>query len=138
VSDPFAPELAAQRREARERAIELVYEAEMKQVEVGAIISEATLAPEPLAVELALGISEQGEQLDAELAGLLHEGWSLGRLGTLDRLVLRLGLYELRHRPQVPRAVVIDEAVELAKKYGATDESGGFVNGVLGTAARGG
>ena len=59
---------------------------------------------------------------------------SLDRLGMLDLWILRLGIYELQSR-QLPVAVVINEAVELANRFGATDESGAFINGVLGTAA---
>ena len=130
---PFAPDIASARREARERAIELLYEAGVKSIPVDAVIADATLAPDPMATGLALGVHQHIEEIDAEITGLLHAGWSIGRLGTLDRWILRLGLFELRHR-DVPNAVVIDEAVELAKKYGATDESGKFVNGVLAAA----
>jgi N utilization substance protein B len=63
------------------------------------------------------------------------EGWTLERLPTVDRLVLRMGVYEMRHRPETPRAVVINEAVELAKKF-STEESGRFVNGVLASASQ--
>ncbi|MGH7706748.1 MAG: transcription antitermination factor NusB [Vulcanimicrobiaceae bacterium] len=83
--------------------------------------------------ELVLGTLERSNELDAVIAPLL-QGWTLERLPTVDRLVLRMGIFELRHLPQTPRAVVINEAVELAKKF-STDDSGRFVNGVLSSAS---
>ena len=62
-------------------------------------------------------------------------GWSLERMPTLDLLILRLAAFELRRRPDVPTAVAIDEAVELAKRF-STDDSGRFINGVLASIAR--
>ncbi len=62
-------------------------------------------------------------------------GWSLDRMANVDRNILRLALYELLYRPDVPPSVVVDEAVELAKKY-STAESGRFVNGVLGNVVK--
>ena len=63
------------------------------------------------------------------------KGWPLDRMPALDRAILRLAIWELTDRPDVPTAVVIDEAVELAKRF-STDDSGRFVNGVLATIAR--
>jgi N utilization substance protein B len=67
--------------------------------------------------------------VDAELVKA-SANWRLERMTRVDRNILRLGAWELLHRPDVPRAVVLDEAVELAKSYG-TDDSSAFVNGVL-------
>jgi N utilization substance protein B len=75
------------------------------------------------------GVAEAGASLDAQIAAA-SQHWRLERMARVDRNVLRLGTWELAHRPDVPCAVVLDEAVELAKAYG-TDESGAFVNGVL-------
>jgi transcription antitermination protein NusB len=133
--DPFAPDAAGRRREARERAIELLYEAQLKHVEVGAVIEAEMIRPDPFAIALAEGVSAEVTRLDDELAELLHEGWSISRLAILDLWILRLGLHEL-DRGDAPVAVVINEAVELATAYGATDESGRFVNGVLAAAAK--
>jgi N utilization substance protein B len=63
------------------------------------------------------------------------KGWAIDRMPALDRAILRLGIYELLSRPDVPVAVVIDEAVELAKRF-STDDSGRFVNGVLAAVAK--
>lgn len=83
--------------------------------------------------DLVFGTLEHADASDALIAPLL-QGWTLERLPTLDRLVLRMSVYELQHRPQTPRAVVINEAVELAKKF-STEDSGRFVNGVLANAS---
>lgn len=79
--------------------------------------------------ELVLGTLEHAPALDATLGPLL-QGWTLERLPTIDRLLLRMGTFELQYQPQTPRPVVINEAVELAKKF-STEDSGRFVNGVL-------
>jgi len=79
-------------------------------------------------------VEEHGERLDAAIAARA-KGWTLGRMPVLDLSVLRLAAYELAERPDVPVAVVIDEAVELAKRF-STDDSGKFVNGVLSALAK--
>ncbi len=75
------------------------------------------------------GVAETREELDAHIAKA-STNWRLERMTRVDRNVLRLGTWELAHRPDVPRAVVLDESVELAKAFG-NDDSGAFVNGVL-------
>jgi N utilization substance protein B len=75
------------------------------------------------------GLSESLDKVDAEITKASTH-WRLERMARVDRNVLRLGAWELSNRPDVPRAVILDEAVELAKAYG-TEESGAFVNGVL-------
>jgi len=78
-------------------------------------------------------VAEHAEEIDRVIAGHLS-GWALTRLPVVDRQLLRLATYELLACPEVPVAVVIDEAVELAKGY-STEESGSFVNGVLSAVA---
>jgi N utilization substance protein B len=78
---------------------------------------------------LVEGVQANRERLDAAIAAR-SRGWSLGRMPVIDLNVLRLASFELAERPEVPVAVVIDEAVELAKRF-STDDSGRFVNGVL-------
>jgi N utilization substance protein B len=82
-----------------------------------------------LAEELFHGCAEHREEIDASL-GASAEHYDLGRMAAVDRAILRLGAYELLHRPDVPPKVAIDEAIRIAKKF-STAESGGFVNGIL-------
>ena len=79
--------------------------------------------------ELVRGIAQDLEATDA-LIRSASKNWRLERMTRVDRNVLRLGAYELAHRRDVPRAVILDEAVEIAKRFG-NEESGAFVNGVL-------
>jgi N utilization substance protein B len=79
--------------------------------------------------EAARGVETARDELDKYI-GEASTHWRVERMARVDRNVLRLGAWELSHRPDVPRAVVLDEAVELAKQYG-TDDSSAFVNGVL-------
>lgn len=81
--------------------------------------------------ELVLGVAEEHCAIDTVLQPHVA-GWSLERLGTLERAILRLAAYELLWEPEVPRAVAIDEAVELAKRF-CSDEAAALVNGVLGS-----
>lgn len=84
--------------------------------------------------DLVLGTLDYTAQADATIEPLL-QGWTLERLPTIDRLLLEMGTFELRCRPETPPAVVINEAVELAKKF-STDDSNRFVNGVLSAVAK--
>jgi N utilization substance protein B len=79
--------------------------------------------------ELVRGVAADLAAVDARITAA-SENWRIERMARVDRNVLRLGTWELLHRPDVPRAVILDEAVELAKAFG-TDESSAFVNGVL-------
>ena len=79
--------------------------------------------------DLADGVAANAEELDARITGAAV-GWPAGRLGTLERNILRIGLYELE-RGDVPPAVAIDEAVRLAKRY-ASEDAARLVNGILG------
>ena len=81
------------------------------------------------AEEAVRGVGGEIERLDEQIAAASAH-WRVERMARVDRNVLRLGAWELAHRPDVPCAVVLDEAVELAKAFG-TDDSGAFVNGVL-------
>ncbi|MEZ5141874.1 MAG: transcription antitermination factor NusB [Acidimicrobiales bacterium] len=121
------------RREARRRALELLYEAEAKGCGVAEVLAGLPLAPEPFAAELATGVDAHRAELD-ELLGRFSRDWPVPRMPAVDRAVLRMGAFELAHRPDVPTAAAISEAVELAKTY-STEESGRFVNGVLSAVA---
>ena len=88
----------------------------------------------PFTRELAEGVEEHREELDDAIARHAT-GWSLERIAPLDRNVMRIALYEIAYRDDVPTEVAIDEAIELAKEYCGADAPG-FVNGVLGAAVR--
>jgi N utilization substance protein B len=93
-------------------------------------VAEAqVLVPDELTRLLVTGVEQQGREID-DLIAAHAKGWTLQRMPTIDRNVLRIGVFELMSRPEVPVAVIIDEAVELAKRF-STDDSGKFVNGVL-------
>jgi len=81
------------------------------------------------AEQLLAGCTERQDELDARIAEAA-EHWDVGRMASVDRAILRLGVYELVHRADVPPKVALDEAIRLAKKYGSA-ESGAFVNGIL-------
>jgi len=121
------------RHEAREHAIALLYEAEMKQSSLPEVLAGLSVAPDPFTVALLEGVDADSARID-ELLASAAVGWEVSRMPVLDRTILRLATWELMDRPDVPVAVVIDEAVELAKQY-STEQSGGFVNGVLSTIA---
>jgi transcription antitermination protein NusB len=84
--------------------------------------------------QLVLGVSKQVAELDAQLQPVAPE-WPIDQIARMDRIVLRIGLYELQNDSGVPPKVVINEAVELAKAFGG-DNSSKFINGVLGTLLR--
>lgn len=121
------------RHEAREHAVALLYEAEMKQATLPEVLAGLSVSPDPFTVAALEGVDADSAGIDDLLASAAV-GWEVSRMPVLDRTILRLATWELMDRPDVPVAVVIDEAVELAKQY-STDQSGGFVNGVLSTIA---
>lgn len=118
-----------ERSDARERALILLYEAESKSMAPTDIVDAQVLVPDELTRLLITGVESNGRDID-DLISAHSKGWTLQRMPTIDRNVLRIGVFELMARPDVPVAVVIDEAVELAKRF-STDDSGRFVNGVL-------
>jgi len=121
--------LAATRREARERALSLLYEAEAKGVRPAEVVASLPVEPAPFASELVLGVGEHQAEVDGWIVRFARD-WALDRMPAVDRALLRIGVYELAHRPDVPTGAVISEAVELAQRY-STDDSSRFVNGVL-------
>ena len=122
------------RHEARERAVQLVYEAEQRQFDAQMILAEQVIEPEKYTTVLVEGVDRHQDAVDGLLAKYA-KGWTIERMPALDRSILRVGMYELGHEPEVPTAVILNEAVELANTY-STDDSGRFVNGVLAAAAR--
>jgi N utilization substance protein B len=117
------------RREARERALGLCYELDIRSVSVDELLDELPAPPDEYAVQLTRGVEEHHSDVDG-LLRKFSEHWALERMPAVDRAVLRIGAYELGWEPEVPSAVVISEAVDLAKQY-STKDSGRFVNGLL-------
>jgi len=118
-----------ERSDARERALYLLYEAHSKAIVPSDALALQVLEPDELTTLLVKGVEEHRDRLDAAIA-TRAKGWTLERMPILDLNVLRLGAFELAERPDVPVAVVLDEAVGLVKRF-STDDSGRFVNGVL-------
>lgn len=123
-----------ERHQARERALGLLYEAEMKGERPAAVVAALPVPPDPMAARLVAATEAESSRAD-RLIEAASVGWPLERLAVVDRLVLRLAVAELLDPAGPPVAVVLDEAVELAKTY-STEDSGRFVNGVLSTVAR--
>jgi len=121
------------RREARERVLALLYEADAKSTTPGLVLADLPVEPPAFVVELVLGVEEHQAEID-ELVSRFAIDWTLDRMPVIDRTLLRMATFELLARPDVPTGVVISEAVELAKQY-STEESGRFVNGVLASIA---
>jgi transcription antitermination protein NusB len=128
VPGPSSP-LAAAGRQARERALSLLYEAESKGVEPADVLASLPVEPAPFASDLVAGVGEHREAVDGYIRRFAR-GWALERMPAVDRALARIGVYELLHRPDVPTGAVLSEAVELAGRY-STEESGRFVNGLL-------
>ena len=124
---PGAP--ARPRRQARERALSLLYEADVKGAAPAEVLAGLPVEPDRFAVELVAGVGEHGDEVDGWLRRYARD-WAVERMPALDRALLRMGVFELLHRPDVPTGVVLSEAVELAARY-STEDSGRFVNGVL-------
>jgi N utilization substance protein B len=118
------------RSDQRRDAVFACYQRDVTGRPLGELLGEAR----PFTRELAEGVEERREELDAEISRHA-KGWDLERIAPLERNVMRVALYEIEHRDDVPTEVAIDEAVEIAKEYCGT-EAPGFVNGVLGAAVR--
>lgn len=118
------------RRAARERALELLYEAEIKHLDLEILLAGLAVEPDALALELVHGVEADRTRIDDLLQGRIAPNWSLERLAAVDRAVLRLATYELLEATHRSEAIILNEAVVLARRFG-TDDSGRFVNGVL-------
>jgi N utilization substance protein B len=133
-----APETA--RRHARELAFRVAYQADLtadRYTDVwNALKDEERLSPDQaeLVGDVVACLEQRGSEVDAEITNAA-EHWTLARLAATDRSVLRAATAELLARPGTPARVLLDEAIEIAKRYGS-EASGGFVNGVLDRVAR--
>ena len=123
----------AARSKARKRAVDVLYEADLRGTDPLATLKDRVALADPpvneYTVELVEGVTGVRPRID-DILTRYAEGWTIDRMPGVDRAILRLGVYELLWRSDVPPAVAIDEAVELAKSL-STDESPRFVNGVL-------
>ncbi|MEI6710685.1 MAG: transcription antitermination factor NusB [Actinomycetota bacterium] len=126
-------ELGQQRHRARERALEILYEANMKDRPASVVLFELALEPDAYTVEL-LRAAESATAQAEDLITRFSDSWPLERIAVVDRLIMTLAIGELQMNGAPPRAVILDEAVQLAKDF-STDGSGSFVNGVLASIA---
>jgi N utilization substance protein B len=121
------------RREARERALGLLYEADAKNQGLEQVLDELPVVPDPFVIAVVRGVEGRRVEID-ELIARHSIDWTVERMPVVDRTLLRMATFELLERSDVPTGVIISEAVELAKEY-STEESGRFVNGVLAAVA---
>jgi transcription antitermination protein NusB len=117
------------RRQARERALSLLYEAESKELPPAAVLNALPVEPAQFAADVVCGVGDHMAELDTWISDYAKD-WTIDRMPALDRALLRMGVFELLHRPDVPTGAIISEAVELAQRF-STDESSRFVNGML-------
>jgi transcription antitermination protein NusB len=123
----------APRHQQRERALALLYEAELKGESPLGVLEGLAVPPDAYVCTLLEGAVATRTEADSRIAAVAV-GWPLDRMAVIDRLVLRLAVSELLDAGGPPTPVIIDEAVELVKTY-STDDSGAFVNGILSTIA---
>ncbi len=124
------------RHRARKRALDILFESDLRQMPIADVLAEAVArrdesgdpALNPYTVDLVRGVGDHRERID-EILSTYSLGWTVDRMPAVDRNALRIGVYELLWG-DVPDAVAIDEAVELAREL-STDESPAFVNGLL-------
>lgn len=130
------------RTKARKRALDVLYSAEQRGISLADALAEESARAEAqpqragswaYAREIIAGVAEHAEAID-ELIETYAQGWTIKRMPAIDRALVRIGIWELVHNPQVPPAVAIAEAVEAARVY-STDDSAGFINGLLGRIA---
>jgi len=126
------------RREAREQAFILLFEKTFTEDDMDAIVSDAKEArdvkADTFSLDLARGTEQHIPELDEAISAFSHN-WNKDRISRVALSLLRLALYEMRFEKGIPVSVSINEAVELAKKYGG-EEDAAFINGVLGGIAR--
>jgi transcription antitermination protein NusB len=131
------------RSKARKRALDLLYGADLREISLNSALAmeAARAANEPAreaswsyARDIVTGIADHGDEID-ELIVTYSQGWSIERMPVLDRAILRIGIWEILFNDEIPTGVAISEAVEAAKSL-STEDSAGFVNGLLGRIAQ--
>lgn len=126
-------ELGAKRHQARERALEILYESTIKERPVAVVLNELNVRPDPYTVQILMS-ADSNQARANELISQFSIDWPLERIAMVDRLVMTLAIGEMLMDDAPPKAVILDEAVQLAKVY-STDSSPSFVNGVLSSIA---
>jgi N utilization substance protein B len=121
--------MSGARRAARERALSLCYELDIRQLDAATLLDEQPVRPDEYAVHLLEGVDAHRDEIDT-LLGRFSEHWTVERMPAIDRALLRMGTFELGWEPTLPTGVIINEAIELAQEY-STKDSGRFVNGLL-------
>lgn len=125
------------RREARRTALDILYQADITDAPADEVLAgwrDAGRTVTPFAEELVEGVREHLPEIDPLLEEH-SEGWTVARMATLDRTIMRVAVFELMHRTDIPTSVAISEAVEAATEL-SSDESRRYVNGILGRIAR--
>ncbi len=133
---------SGRRTKARERALQALYQIDVASTDLDEALSRFWKSFEPverevmaMAEEMVRGVARHRRAIDDAIEAV-SENWRLDRMARVDRNILRLAVFELAHKSDAPVNVVIDEAIELGKKYGS-ESSGAFVNGVLDRLAAG-
>ena len=130
------------RTKSRKRALDILYGADVRGESINTVLAAEQARNDadakranswPYARDIVIGITEHGDEID-ELIETYSQGWPLTRMPAVDRALLRIGLWEILYNDEVPDGVAISEAVESAKLH-STDDSAGFVNGLLGRIA---
>ena len=130
------------RTKSRKRALDILYGADVREESINAALAveQARNDADPkranswaYARDIVVGITEHGDEID-ELIETYSQGWTIARMPAIDRALLRIGLWEILYNDEVPDSVAISEAVESAKVH-STEDSAGFVNGLLGRIA---
>ncbi len=125
----FKGELIMKRRQARELALQALFQLDNHEITIQEAIGHVTEENDPFLTDLVKGTIEHKDEIDTSLTDKL-ENWSLSRLPKIERTVLRIAVYELLYANEAPAKVVINEALEICKIYG-DEKSSRFVNGVL-------
>jgi N utilization substance protein B len=132
-SDPVRRGRSSSRRKARKRALDILFEAELRGADPIATLEERAAAADPpvreYTMQLVRGVVAHASEIDARVSACLASGWSLPRIPRVDRNVLRIAVFEIDYG-EVPDAVAVSEAVQLVSEL-STEDSPAFVNGVL-------
>ena len=130
------------RSKSRKRALDILYGADVREESINTALADEQARNDadpkranswPYARDIVIGITEHGDEID-ELIETYSQGWTIARMPAIDRALLRIGLWEILFNDEVPDSVAIAEAVESAKVH-STEDSAGFVNGLLGRIA---